>query len=87
MIPALKVPAEVFGPALKAAILEAMAKMDLEDVTLFTSKEAAALLKVTPQRFRQIAKDVIEFGPQSKRITVRDLKAIVESRRVKAVRS
>lgn len=83
----LKVPAEIFGPALKAALQEALATQNLEDVTLFTSKEAAALLKVTPQRFREMRKDIISFGPQSQRITLRDLRDLIEKRRVKSNRS
>ena len=58
--------------------------MDVEEATLLTVKEAAAMLKISPHSFRKIAPAHIDLGQKLYRWTLKDLKALVESRRVKS---
>jgi hypothetical protein len=79
----LTIPADIVERALKAAFSEHLANIDLEDVKLYTAKEAAGMLKLTQQGFRRIAKDQVDFGPQSKRWSLKDIRHLIELRRVK----
>jgi hypothetical protein len=84
MTSGLKIPAEVLESAIRGAIQQSLDGIDLRDVKLYRAKEAAAMLKLTQQGFRQIARNRVDFGPQSKRWSLSDLEALIQSRRVKA---
>jgi hypothetical protein len=77
----IKIPAEVLERVLRSAIQQSLETLDLKDVKLFQAKEAAAMLKLTQQRFRMIAKDRVDFSPQCKRWSLRDLESLIEKRR------
>jgi hypothetical protein len=76
--------------ALEKAISEAV-KEKVEDLQLLTAKEAAAFLKVPVPTFRDIAKREqcgnIDLGPRGARWSIKQLRALIAKREVKAVTS
>lgn len=80
------IPDEVLERAVAMAIQQRTDTMNLDDVTVFDAHEAAARLKITPQAFRKLSCDYIDFGSRQRRWTIKDIKALIEKRRVKARR-
>lgn len=81
---ALTIPADVLERALGIALGERLATVDVEALELLDAKAAAKLLKLTPQGFRLIAKEHIDFGERRMRWSMKNLKALIEARKVKA---
>lgn len=82
--PDVIIPGEVFASALRTAILERMDALDLESIKLLNAKDAARLFNISPATLRKGRIDCIDFGERNMRWSIKDLKAAVESRRVKA---
>lgn len=78
-MPTLTIPEDVFIRALKES-----AAANMDSLQMVTAKEAAGLLKLTPQAFREIATDHFNFGPHRTRWSLADIKALIEKRRIKS---
>lgn len=86
MSDALTIPPDV----LKDALTEAFAKCfaaSAEDIKCIDAAEAAMMLGITPAAFRSIAQDHHDFGPRNTRWSLRQIRELKESRRVKAASS
>lgn len=79
----LSIPSDV----LERAVVTVLSGADIESVQMMGAKEAAKILNITPQAFRNIAVDHFDFGGRKGfRWSLKDIKALAEKRRVKARR-
>lgn len=83
MSDALQIPNDLMQRALSWAAQQRFESVDMESVTLLTAEEAAKMLKITPRAFRNIAVDSIDFGERRARYSLKDIKALIEKRRIK----
>ncbi len=80
----LSIPQDVLERALGWAAQQRFESVDVEAITMLTTKEAAEKLKITPKVFRKLAGDHFDFGERRFRWSLKDIRAIAEKRRVKA---
>lgn len=79
----LTVSKDVAERALGWAFQQRLESVDVEATTLLTVKEAAAMLKISPHSFRKIAPAHIDLGEKLYRWSLKDIRALIESRRTK----
>lgn len=79
----LLIPAKVLEQAVRAAVLQSIGAVDVEALSILTAKEAAAILKLTPARLRQLRADCFDMGRGNTRWSLKDIRALLEKRRVK----
>ena len=84
MSAAFTIPAAVMERALSAALLEHVGKVDVEALTMCDAMEAGKLLKISPQAFRAMALEHFDFGARRTRWSLKEIRQLVEQRRVKA---
>ena len=86
--PCIKLPPELTGVVVKAMAHELAALMvpHLEDVQLLTINQVAERLQVSSVTARKLVKECehVDLGEASQRISVRQLRALIESRTVPA---
>lgn len=82
----LSIPSDVLERAIAEAV-SSVVKAGAEDLQMLDAKQASELLKITPQAFRKLAGDSFDFGQRRARWSLRELRELVETRRVKATRS
>lgn len=79
----ISIPKELLERALSAAFRENVKSLEVESLKLIDAKEAANLLGITPRAFRNIACDHFDFGTKRARWSLKDLRQIIEKRRVR----
>jgi hypothetical protein len=83
MLPGFTVTDDLAFRALGWAFQQRLESVDVEAVTMLTAKEAAALLKISTQCFRRIAADHFDFERGNSRWSLKDIKQLADSRRIK----
>jgi predicted DNA-binding transcriptional regulator AlpA len=83
LMSALSIPQDLAERALGWAFQQRLESVDVEAATLLTVKEAAAMLKISAQSFRKIAPPHVDLGEKLYRWSLKDIRQLVDSRRVK----
>lgn len=84
MPPGLLIPDDLAFRALAWAAQQRFESVDVESVKLLKATQAAKLLGIPTPAFRRLAADHIDFGEKTTRWSLKDIKALIEKRRVKA---
>lgn len=79
----LVIPEDVLVEALSKAIHNRVSSVDLDELKLITAKQAADMFGITPQSFREIAADAFDLGQRRTRWSLKEIKEILETRRVR----
>lgn len=83
----LTIPADVLERALEQAALKHLESVDVEAITHVDTKTAAKLLSIPPRVFRKLALDYVDFGELRRRWSLKEIKQLVEARKVRARKS
>jgi hypothetical protein len=85
----LSIPQDVMERAAAWAIQQALERVDVDSIKCISAKQAAEQLGISVDSFKRLARatDYLDLGEKLPRWSLKDIRQLIESRKVKAPRS